>query len=87
MDRGRTSSGITACLTFVREGAKSMNTQQINAVGLGFFGNVIFSIRVLTTPPLIVHNQPPVRGGTQGLRKCKIKKFWTVIDPASCIII
>lgn len=52
-----------------------------------FFGNVIFSIRMLTTAPLIVHIQLPVLGGTQGLRKCKIKKIWTVIDPASCIII
>jgi len=74
--RQRTCSEITPCLISVREGAKSMNTQQINAVGVGFFffGNVIFSIRMLTTAPLIVHIQLPVLGGTQGLRKCKIKK-------------
>lgn len=88
MDRRKTSSGITACLISAREGAKSMNTQQINAVRLGFFfGNVIFSIRMLSTAPLIVRIQLPVLGGTQGLRKCKIKKIWTVIDPESCISI
>lgn len=56
MDAWRTSSGITACLTSVREGAKSMNTQQINSVGVFFFGNVIFSIRMLTNAPLIAHS-------------------------------
>ena len=39
--RQRTCSEITPCLISVREGAKSMNTQQINAVGVGFFFSVM----------------------------------------------
>lgn len=63
-----------------------MNTQQINSVGVFFFGNVIFSIRMLTNAPLIAHSTASAGWYPRPEEMQNLKKR-IAIDPENCIII